>query len=617
MKGAEGSKDELESSQKNVDCSVTLRAQGKALISHITENSRLNKLDGVRTDKPDPLQLDTDAIGLAQLQRRIKDEMLRKRDSSGKAGTLESMAAFQSMQMKIRRDRQARGATSVRESYKELSDLQRKAGVLLGGYLSNRDGINARKTERLQTLANIRQLVGDLRDLPVLAEAKKTIDSVKTRSLGKEEDKRQIAQDSWYTSVPLQTLPVAVDKHLSTVDAMDSKSSWGTVASPHDMTGPPINIRQLSSDDQARLFNDDGQKANITHRGLTSAWLRGADDSHSLLWASYCAQASKLDKSMRNSNQNETDAKLDGHHPVLVKLVRESMLAGKRKDLISNQVKSDKQKIDEMASAYANQSIALMNKHRAGQIAKGLSDMERDRKHAAATRIQAIQRRRSARALVESMRAEKRVSAALAVLMTELRRPELRPETKRNLIGLSSVPIDAKMVEMMHAPKATVKKPFSPARPPVAYYHNYERHAFSAATGAPSRSPDHSLDVSAMTERPTPARPSNGGVILAVPADKGDNGGFNNLPSPGSILPRTPVGNPGARDAFLQESRLSAATEGTVQRGHGVLRGWCQRCGVCVLPRGHFVSISCEHNFILLAWPSYFYPPCPDVFWTR
>ena len=138
--------------------------------------------------------------------------------------------------------------------------------------------------------------------------------------------------------------------------------------------------------------------------------------------------------------------------------------------------------------------------------------------------------------------------------MTELRRPGLRPESKKNLIGLDSIPLGAALISNMQ--QAEVKQLASG-----------KTSQFPLATSRSRRneqeSPSKSLDVSAVTDQhPTPGDLHHGhNTGLNVPPSDATGMDMQGpQPSPGSMLARTPVGAKAPSSRNVQESRLSVAS---------------------------------------------------------
>ena len=294
------------------------------LLANIQENTRLNKLDGIQACDFLPIELEEDAMGLAQLHRRTKDDYIRKRQDNNGVVTASTFGNMQQILRKDKGNKVRESGRSARESYKELVEIQRKAETLLEDYLGNREEREASKLERLRALGHTRSLSSELKLLPSLAEAKQQINSLKTRSVSGEskESLRELNKESWYTNVPLETLPDSIERHLKTIDAMRNSSRWGVAASPNDVTGPPIDIGVLSESDRAQLSERDGSRLSSVCKGLAKAWVKGENEDNSLLWVSYCAQPSKCNDSSREAMSELNDV-LGTENNILQKLSRD------------------------------------------------------------------------------------------------------------------------------------------------------------------------------------------------------------------------------------------------------------------------------------------------------
>jgi hypothetical protein len=338
--------------------------------------------------------LEVDALGLAQMHRKIKDnaaEKIKARDRAVPARYPLADSANMSVHQQTplpaagpgylndsfetgKSIRKPAQVGSTRRKYQDVLQYQQQAQVLLDEYLGAQELRSEKQVERLYTLGHCKRLSQDLRKPLSLDEARSLIaegkgevllggtgypeasqhEATETNLLqrrGASSSNLQVHTSSkegaksvfdsmesfdnlkvqslgdmlW--DVPTAGLQVMVKSHMRTIGAMKDKRRWGLVATPHDCTGPPVDIAFLakeqeakrasqraakeeqsrkirsikegmqrktgSSSDRAGKGDEGGTHEGLHAHALASDWADGIDIEESLYWASYASQPSK------------------------------------------------------------------------------------------------------------------------------------------------------------------------------------------------------------------------------------------------------------------------------------------------------------------------------------
>ena len=547
------------------------------IVDHISR-CNVNKWNG--SNEPQSLNLKDEPGRLAILHRRVKEAAERKALVSSLNGqTADSRLARAKLNAADGDgiDRLARQTKSnkdgVRRQYQELSEARAKLNGPLENYLLTKSACEAAQSKRLASLGATNVLLAELSRLPSLDEARERIFAAREYEIqmhrngagsGSINKEKASEHNEWYINLNVinnTSLFQAVDNHLLTASTMKNKARWDVVSAPHDMTGPPISVTDLSVADKEN--NRDSAKSRAHRQRLATAWANREDLQGSLCWVSYAAQQGKYDKTdLKELAQAEggpdklTSALgIVSGKELLDLLSKEASNNRNRISAVSEYCKSEEGKIDRLAAEFASQSLALLTKDRAGEIQKQLSAQEKAERNRRATQIQALARGRKDRRIAESLRSQQRVAQALSVLVAELQRPGLRPGNVGGL-GLSAVALDAALIHRLGTVQAQGGAHGSSKLKPVL--------KTSVSKVVVSHSTDKKAEISTLRKVPVEVGSPGGRslTLTASPRSTLHGSASHHAMSASQLdnqdLPRTPVSK--RFPVRSPDSRLSAVT---------------------------------------------------------
>jgi len=548
-------------------------ASRQRILDHI-QRSNPNKRKGAV--EPKSLELKEEPGRLAILHRKVKEAAEKKALGKNVDGTAADMrlarANLNAAEGRDGIDRMARhvksGKDNTRRHYQELAEARARLNALMEGYVLHKSELEHDQTHRLASLGATKELLAELGQLPSLDDARQRILAARQYEMqrhrtgpGADDEEKAEEHNLWYINVNVinnNNLTAAADRHVLTSATMKNKGRWDVVSAPHDMTGPPISVTELSTID--RQNNISLAKSRAHRQRMATAWANREDQASSLCWVSYAAQQGKYDKTdlLALAQAEGGPEKLASAlgivsgQELLERLAKEAANNRSRLTAVAEYCKAEDVKVDRLASEFASQSMALLAQNRAGEIRQQLSAKDKAERHNRAAQIQALVRGRKDRRLVDNLRSQQRVAQALAVLVAELQRPGLRPGGGGSH-GLKAVPMDAallhrignlqglgaaKTLNTKAAIKGAAAYNVPKGRPADLFFEPDRGVAAQSSLGSPG---GYSLSLTA-----TPGKPVHGEKMV--------------LPSPRSIgMPRTPVSK---REAPMRspDSRLSAVT---------------------------------------------------------
>jgi hypothetical protein len=486
-------------------------------------------------------------------------------------------------------------------SYKDLQYSQFELDSKLGQYLQVKQNTQTLQNERLHCVGNCNRLISQLSHAPSLDDAKKTITTLRTSSISApsdDDESKKKNEKTWFTNVPMDALPNSVSAHLLSIETMSSNTKWNVVSAPQDMTTAPIDVLQLSTTDKNQLLDEnkgnyvlgnvktrsnidlDQKISNDTYGDIAKSWSNGDGIHDSLFWVNYAVQASKYDRGAKEKRVKdvadgliEAEGQIDQlpiekisktlgidvGHEILQNLASDASTRKRRVHAMKQTCSDDLLKIETLSSEFANKSIALLHHFKAENLNDNILALEAKARYDAAVKIQALVRGLQTRVVINSQR---KIMQAFGILVSELSRPQLRPNTRDNMIGLPNIPIDAATLRNFVSNKDVTNKSIS--------NNNMNITNKSRDKGSNSRSPSSSSSST--------SRKNKGGLsyLLAKSSSLSTTPGRRQMKSrvdeerntymvsPNSNLPRTPLANYDINRA-VQESRLSAATGGTLR----------------------------------------------------
>lgn len=327
-----------------------------------------------------------DPLGLAQLQRSIRDTAQNNSKMREKS-RFNPMSATRVFDAKAgeRPDPSKKGP---RRRYQELAEIQQKASILLDDYLMKKPIHQHHSKDRLASLSNCKALAEDLNKLPNLEEARELIKNKKhsvAQTPLQEANKGKKPNlaintthddvNDWFDGISHNDMESSVLTHLKGMHALRSYE-WGLVIAPHDVTGPPINIKELSKINDNVLHGD----ATKLFPSPAAAWVSGKDSEESLMWIAYAAQPSKFgtkvteaDADAAPKSPNAEDEKshkaarailgdVNGED-LLGKLAKEVSSVQTRRESIRKKVDSERKREHQLAEIFENEALSLIRQN--------------------------------------------------------------------------------------------------------------------------------------------------------------------------------------------------------------------------------------------------------------
>ena len=326
-----------------------------------------------------------DPLGLAQLQRRIRDTAQSNAKMREKARFNPIATSNRLFDNKPGSDPTTKGP---RRRYQELAEAQQRVSILLDNYLMKKPIRQHHGKDRSLSLSNCKALVEDLNTLPTLEEARDIIKNKKQEASrqptqGEKEGKKpNLAVNTshenvsdWFDDLSHNDIESSVLTHVKGMNAIRSKNEWALVTAPHDVTGPPINIKELSKATDSQLHSD-GIKL---FPSPAAAWVSGKDGEESLMWIAYAAQPNKFgakaeaDDAGAPKSPNPEDEKshkaarailgdVNGEE-LLVNLAKELSTVQTRREYIRKKVDSERNRERQLAEVFENEALSLIRQN--------------------------------------------------------------------------------------------------------------------------------------------------------------------------------------------------------------------------------------------------------------
>ena len=370
--------------------------------------------------------IECDALGLAQLQRRISEAARKRLKENNEARD----NVFARTGAPFGRNDESIDFTRVisrdrgKKDMQRLLELQQTCGVWLDEYCEGRHRLLISQEARLKSLGHCKQMLQQTDKLPTLDEAKAQI-----KLAGKE-------SKSWLSDedVTGDGLEVAVAAHLRTLHAVTHRDRWNIVA-PHDITGPPLDITTLPSVSDAKAKDRRLDK-------LASLWAGGTDAEESLWWVSFASQLPeqrtrkvtadvdehilKEEKLMGYPSEDVSQAtayrligEVDGHK-LLQEATKDFLRAKDRKAATLQAIQTQREREMRVAAVFEQEATEAQRRARAVGALSEHSEAEKRRRDAKATKIQAVVRGGQSRCATRAQISEARMLDAIRVLLAEL-----------------------------------------------------------------------------------------------------------------------------------------------------------------------------------------------------
>ena len=396
-------------------------------------------------------KIESDALGLAQLQRRVHDaarkklKFLNKENEKGDVlkktvmGNTISMddlgASIDLMATAKPKRRQASGRAKIQK----VMELQHTCAVWRSEYCESKLFMQATQDNRLKSLSHCRSLISQTKNLPSLDEAKAFLKN------GSNGDKDL----SWLLDNDLlqDGCDEAVKSHLRTIDVLTHSDKWNVIAPPHDLTGPPVDMSSLPSVADHKgvsvgevNLNEMANRQHGNMHRLASLWAAGDDAEESLWWVSYASalpvQHYAIDDHVKNHDEIEikmghpsTDedkaraqkmlGDVDGH-ALLLEASKDFLRAKDRRAIVEQQVQKQRAKEIRIARYLEEEALEARRKAKATSAFEQHTKHELEKRYYAAVKIQSLIRGHLSRKATANLMSEVRMLDAISVLLSEL-----------------------------------------------------------------------------------------------------------------------------------------------------------------------------------------------------
>ena len=331
---------------------------------------------------------EVDPLGLAQLQRRIRDKA--QQNSKMREKVRFNPIATSTRLFDGKGGDRSDSKKGPRRKYQELAECQQRVSILLDDYLMKKPIHQHQSKDRLYSLSNCKNLSDDLQQLPTLEEAREMIKNkkqaaAKNSGQGATTDGKKPnlvvntsheETNNWFDELSRDDIGSSVLVHIKGINAMRSKNEWGIVTAPHDVTGPPINIKELSKVIDTQLQTD-GTKL---FPSPASAWINGKDSEESLVWIAYSAQRSKFGSKANEGDENvpppSPSAEDEKSHKaarailgdvngeeLLGRVAKELSTVQTRREFIRKKIDSERNREGQLAEIFENEALSLIRQN--------------------------------------------------------------------------------------------------------------------------------------------------------------------------------------------------------------------------------------------------------------
>ena len=440
-------------SERELD--VKLNAQADILCKSMLDRcTKQGSQDGGKDTAMSKLisKIESDALGLAQLQRRIHDaarkrmKVLNKENERGDmfkkavVGNNGSVDDFRASADLLATTKPNRRPTSGRAKIQKMMELQHTCAVWKSEYCDSKQFMHNMQNDRLKSLSHCKNLINQTKNLPSLDEAKAFLTDGKVSG---DRDLKWLLDDD----LNREGCEDAVKSHLRTLEVLTHSDKWNVIAPPHDLTGPPVDISSLPSVADHKGVSvgeiDLNEAANRQHRNmhhLASLWAAGADAEESLWWVSFASKLpeqhhviddefkifEKIEIKMGQPPLDSDKARVqkmlgavDGH-ALLLEASKDFLRAKDRRSIVARQVQKQRAKEIRIAHILEEEALEVRKRLKATTALEQHTKYELEKRHIAARKIQALLRGHSSRKATATLISEVRMLDAIRVLLGEL-----------------------------------------------------------------------------------------------------------------------------------------------------------------------------------------------------